>query len=599
MNTVKSGVLLALIDYYQRLEADPSQSVASFGFSREKIHYCVVLEPDGSLSDAGVIDIRETNDKGKSIHRLILVPDGGGRSGTAVKPFFCWDNTGYILGRDNKGKPERAENMFAAFRDFHLEMKKDVGDDSAYRAVCRFLEQWNPPDAESLPGWEEMAGKNLVFQIRGETGYVHQRESVKMAWLQRVGAVEKGDRGFSLVSGEEDELARLHPLIGGVTGANTTGAAIVSFNLNAFTSYGKDQSYNAPVGVRDAFRYTTALNRLLSESTRRVRIGDATVVLWSDRKTDAEEWFAHILDESAEDAATVNRVREFFLAAKQGRLSDTIEDPTAPFYVLGLSPNASRINVRFWLTGTVEQFIKRLEQHQSDLEMIGHPDSDPPLMIRRLIYEAMPEGSASSRERQIAQLAGEFARSVLSGGAYPHALFIGVIRRIRADQTMNHRRAAILKACIVRTARLAKRPKEVPVSLNKDHADSAYHLGRLFAALEKTQEDASPGLNKTIKDGYFGTASATPCLVFPRLIKLHQHHINKVEEKHGRGMRVNREQLIQEICSHLDSFAAHLPLEQQGLFHIGYYHQRQDFFISKKSGAADEAATTEMEATNT
>ncbi len=580
MNEVKSGVLPALIDYYRRLEDDPNQKIAEFGFSREKIHYCIVLEPDGTICDPGLIDIRRQNEKGKPIPALMVVPDGGGRSGTGMKPFFCWDNTGYALGRDNKDKPERAEAMFDAFRELHLRMCDLVGDDDGYAALCRFLERWTPADAEDLPGWEEAAGKNVVFKIRGREGYIHQSDAVKAAWRSTLESADKGERGVSLISGAEDELARLHPLIGGISGANTMGAAIVSFNLDAFESYGREQSYNAPVGVRDAFRYTTALNRLLADSTRRVRIGDATVVFWSDRASEAEDFFAHVIDESAEDKTMADRVSAFLKAARQGRLADAVEDPAAPFYILGLSPNASRVNVRFWLPGTVQQFAERLAKHVADLEMTGARDDDPPLIVRRLIYEAMPEGTAANRERQIAQLAGEFTRAVFTGTAYPQAIFGGIIRRLRADQTMNHRRAAMLKACIVRNARLAGRQKEVPVALNRDHPDPAYQMGRLFAAFEKTQQDALPGLNKTIKDGYFGTASATPSTVFPRLVRLHQHHIDKLDG----GWRVNRERLVQEICSHIDRFPAHLPLEQQGMFHIGYYHQRQDFFTSKKSG---------------
>jgi CRISPR-associated protein Csd1 len=596
MSEIKSGVLPALIDYYQRLEVDPNQAVADFGFSREKIHFCVVLEPNGALSEPGLVDVRGQSEKGKPIPTPMVVPDGGGRSGTGIKPFFCWDNTGYVLGRDNKGKPDRVENMFAAFRDLHLEMGEFVGDDDGYAALCCFLGGWNPADAEKLPGWEDAAGKNVVFKLRGREGYIHQSEAVKRAWRSALTSQAPGDRGISLVTGEDDELARLHPMISGVSGANTTGAAIVSFNLDAFESYDLVQSYNAPVGVRDAFRYTTALNRLLAEPTRRVRIGDATVVFWSDRATEAEDFFAHVIDESAENKETVDRVAAFLSAARQGRLADVVADPAAPFYILGLSPNASRISVRFWLAGAVQQFVERLAQHATDLEMTGARDSDPPLMIRRLIYETMPEGTAANREKQIAQLAGELTRAVLTGTAYPQAIFSGIIRRLRADQTMNHRRAAMLKACIVRNARLAGRKKEAPVSLNRDHPDPAYQIGRLFAALEKTQEDALPGLNKTIKNGYFGTASATPCSVFPRLIRLHQHHIEKLDG----GLRVNRERLIQEICSRIDRFPAHLPLEQQGMFHIGYYHQRQDFFTSKKgSGASGERLDPALEEVTT
>ena len=209
--------------------------------------------------------------------------------------------------------------------------------------------------------------------------------------------------------------------------------------------------------------------------------------------------------------------------------------------------------------------------------MVGARPDDPPLSIRRLIAEAMPKGMTSnSQKKYVAQLAGDIARSVLGGFPYPQAMLNALVRRVRSDATLNHARAAMLKAYLIRNLGM-----EVPVALDKDHPDEAYHLGRLFAVLEKTQEESSEGkLNSTIKDRYFSAVSSTPGGVFPRLLRLHQHHMNKIENP---GRRVNLERLIGEICSRVRGFPAHLPLEKQGLFQIAYYHQRQDFFTSKKT----------------
>jgi len=581
-----SGLLPALIAYYQRLEADPNRGVAEFGFSVEKIHAQVVLVPDGSL--VGFEDVREQGPRGKPVPRNLLVPDGGGRSGTGLKPSFCWDNTGYALGRDTKGNPGRATEMFEAFRDLHLSLRDELADDEGFVALCRFLERWDPAGAESLPNWAELAGLNVVFKVRGRSSYVHQGERVRAAWLRRSGRdVEDGPRTVSpsLVSGDSDEIARLHPSISGVVGANTTGAAIVSFNLNAFESYGKSQSFNAPVGVRDAFRYTTALNRLLADDARRVRIGDATVVFWSDRDEggEGEEMFRQVIDgdlkrdEGAEHAATVARVRGFLEAARQGRLAEGLANPDAPFYILGLSPNASRLNVRYWLAGTVREFAERLAEHAGQLEMTGARPDDPPLIIRRLLLETAREPKDIPP-----QLAGEVARSVLGGLRYPQMLFSAIVRRVRADSRMNHPRAAILKACLIRNF-----GKEVPVALDEDHPDEAYQLGRLFAALEFAQTNALGDLNKSVKDSYFGAAAATPSIVFPRLMKLNHHHLGKLptnsedaraEKKRTKGYF---DRLVGEIYGRIDQFPRHLRLERQGLFYIGYYHQRQAFFTKK------------------
>lgn len=591
MSDIASAPLPALIRYYERLQADPDQTIAEFGFCREKIHFCVILDTDGTL--ASVDDIREKNDRGKPIPHPMAVPDSGGRSGSGLKPFFCWDNTGYALGRDNKGKPDRASSMFTAFRELHLEMQAAVGDDAGYTALCEFVRQWEPIQAESLPNWEELAGMNVVFKLRGREGYVHESEAVKKAWGVRDKKESSGKNngvvsGVSLLNGETEELARLHPLLSGVVGANTMGAAIVSFNANAFESYAKEQSYNAPVGVLEADQYTKALNRLLAENVRRVRIGDATVVFWTDREEakESEAMFGAFFsedvpkDDSAENRNLIDRLSAFLKAAQQGRLGDFVENPEAPFYILGLSPNASRLNVRYWLTGSVADFAERLARHVSDLEMVGVRPGDPPLMIRRLVRETARDAKEISPH-----LAGEVAHAVLGGLPYPQTLMSGVIRRNRIDGSMNHRRAAILKAFLIRNKKW-----EVPVALDKDHPDEAYHLGRLFAALEKTQEDATDGkLNSTIKDRYFGAASATPASIFPRVLKLHQFHLDKIENV---GQRINREKLIGEICGHIREFPLHLQLEKQGLLQIGYYHQRQDFFTKKDT--SDKETTNEQ-----
>lgn len=608
--SVTRALLPALAEYYVRLSENPDQSVADFGFSREKIHFQVVLESDGSFH--ALEDIRETSERGKVIPVPLVVPDGGGRSGTSIKPFFCRDNTGYALGRDDKGKTDRAERKFEAFRALHLEMRDLVEDDPDYVALCHFLEAWNPSEAEKLPNWDSAVGLNVVFRVRGHERFVHQGKQVTDAWRRRVqNEASSGDlaRGISLVSGETEEIARLHPLLSGVRGTNTTGAAIVSFNLDAFESYGKTQSYNSPVGVVDAFRYTTALNRLLADSSRRVMIGDATVLFWAGRDSggEAEELFSMIFGEAvpqegaAESGRMVDRIREFLEAARQGRIADVVDQPDVPFYIVGLSPNASRIYIRFWLPGTVGQFAERLARHTAELEVEGAREDVPPVMIRGILDETVPpKNGRADRDRISPHLAGAVACSILLGLEYPAALLGAVVRRIRVEgfvtrdrnasgfradwRTAEYRRAAILKAYLIRNCK-----KEVPVGLDKDHPDEAYHMGRLFAALEKTQEDATEGkLNRTIKDSYFGAASATPAGIFPRLLRLYQHHIDKIE---NRGWRINREKLIGEICGHINRFPLHQALEDQALFYLAYYHQRQELFTSKKKD--EEEATDE------
>jgi CRISPR-associated protein Csd1 len=583
VNRVASSPLAALVDYYHRLEKDPNQEVAKFGYSRQKISFVVVIDLDGSLH--AIQDARRESG-GKQVPDSMLVPGQSKPSGQGINPCFLWDNGRYMLGcRPDDDDPARTTACFAAFRDMHLGREDEVGDQS-FSAVCRFLQRWDPQNAADQPLLLEVGRGFGVFRIRSDDRYVHTRPRVMEYWNKQILAPSIAGEvtGTSLVTGSAEPIARLHePKIKGVVGAQSSGAVLVGFNDSAYESYGKSQSYNAPIGVRDAFRYTTALNHLLADGARRVRIGDATVVFWTDREEakGAEEVFAALFGESTaaveagESGRTVDRLRAFLAAARQGHLADQVSDPEAPFYVLGLSPNASRVNVRFWLAGTVAQFVERLSRHEQDLDMTGARPGGPPLMIRRLLLETARE------PKDIApQLVGEVARAVLGGSAYPQALFGAVVRRVRADAEMNHARAAILKAFLVRN-----RKSEVAMALDKDSPDQAYQLGRLFAALEKTQEDAGGReLNRTIKDRYFGAASATPASIFPMLLRLHQHHMNKIENT---GLRVNREKLMSEICGRISRFPLHLPLEQQGLFYIAYYHQRQDFFTRKADGGKE------------
>ena len=372
-----------------------------------------------------------------------------------------------------------------------------------------FLDAWKPERAESLPNWEEAAGLNIVFKLRAREGYIHQSDPVRGLAAFDYSARPQGKARSRHFLGQRpgEELARLHPQIKGVVGANTTGAAIVSFNLDAFESYGKSQSFNAPVGTGDAFRYTTALNRLLADDARRVRIGDATVVFWSDRPEggEAEAIFRQIFGddtprtEEAEHHPTVARVKNFLDAARQGQLHDKIPNPDAPFYVLGLSPNASRLNVRYWLVGTVRDFAQRLDAHTERLEMTGAKPNDPPLVIRRLLLEtARGEGHRSPTGRR-----GREGRARWI--PLPASIVQCVLRAIRIEADVNHVKAAILKAYLIRSGATT-----METSINKMHPEPAYHCGPLLALLEFVQEQALPTVKAGVVRRHMAAAMATP-----------------------------------------------------------------------------------------
>jgi CRISPR-associated protein Csd1 len=580
MSQPDSGLLPALVGYYQRLENEPNGGVAEYGFSVEKIHFQIVLETDGSLSSFD--DIRLRNDKGKPIPNPLRVPDGGGRSGTGLKPFFGWDNTGYVLGRDSKGNPKRADEMFAAFRALHQTFLPELASDEGFVALCRFLDGWKPERAESLPNWEEAAGLNVVFKLRAREGYIHQGDAVREAWLRSIAQQDPKEKpvlGISLMNGEEEELARLHPQIKGVAGANTMGAAIVSFNLDAFESYGKSQSFNSPVGTRDAFRYTTALNRLLADDARRVRIGDATVVFWSDRPEggEAEVAFRAMFgddfprSEQAEHGATVDRVQGFLNALREGNLHKQFRDPDVPFYILGLSPNASRLNVRYWLVGTVGQFAKRLDEHVERLEMTGAEPGDPPLVIRRLLLETVREA------KDIApQLAGEVARAVLEGLPYPRALFDSVLRRVRIKPDVNYVKAAIFKAYLIQSGATT-----MDSSINKQHPEPAYHCGRMLSLLEFAQGQALPSVKTGVVQRNMAVAMATPGITLGRLMRASEvGHIPKLADDLALFVRDE----MQDICVKMgDRIPATLDAVRQGVFALGFYQEQCELDKTKEA----------------
>ncbi|MEZ6146883.1 MAG: type I-C CRISPR-associated protein Cas8c/Csd1 [Planctomycetaceae bacterium] len=384
-------------------------------------------------------------------------------------------------------------------------------------------------------------------------------------------------------------LARLHePKIKGVWGGQSSGASIVSFNLDAFESYGKSQSMNAPVGEQAAFQYCTALNRLLADPGRRIQIGDATTVFWTEQPTDAETLLPWVFDPSrdAEDEAQQKRVHAVLTRIAQGQYPHDIGEPDTPFYVLGLSPNAARISVRFWWKSSLGDLIVNLHQHFADLAL-ARSDHDPEFpSVWRLLRETVRESKDLPP-----LLSGAVMRAILTGSPYPNLLFASLIRRIRTDRQVRYLRASMIKAHLNRNARVGLDPlqKEIGMSLEPERSEASYHMGRLFAELEKTQEDAQPGINDTIKDRYFGSASATPASVFPRLIKLSQHHLGKLDK----GSRTYHEKRIQGIVDALNEFPSHLSLRDQGLFAIGYYHQRQDIF-TKKAPSSD-TATQEQE----
>ncbi|MTH96123.1 type I-C CRISPR-associated protein Cas8c/Csd1 [Roseibium sp. RKSG952] len=583
------SILPALVRAYDRLPDAPP-----FGFSMEKIGFCISLNADGSV--AHVIDLRDKTGR-KPQPRQMLVPASVKRA-SGIAPNTFWDKTSYVLGV-TAGDGKRTADEHAAFVSHHLHLLEGV-EDVGVKALAAFLKHWTP-DHFQAPDWcEDLKDLNAIFAFeedRRNSVFLHDR-TVSKDLLSKFQQAGQGEARVCLVTGEHGATARLHRSIKGVWGAQSSGASLVSFNLDAFTSYGHEQGDNAPVSERAAFAYTTVLNRYLEkDSGHRIQIGDASTVFWADASSleaaeTAEAIFASFW-ESAEDgdpgeqspkaeevkAAEQTRtksVRALLERIRQGKRLcelDTELDEDVRFFVLGLAPNAARLSVRFYYENTFGNLTRNYQRFLSDMDIAPPPrDGYPPL------WQYLNETAVLRKRDNVApNLAGEWMRAILSGTRYPQTLLSAVLMRFRADGDVNALRVGILKAVLIRNFKM-----EVPMALNPDYPDRGYQLGRLFAAYEQVQIAAlGSKVNATIKDKFYGSASAQPRKVFALLDSGSVNHLSKIG-KQSPGRKVNLEKLISQIMDQMapdqDPFPAYLAAEEQALFSLGYYHQRSEFF---------------------
>lgn len=574
-------ILNALYDYYLRKSVDPDAHMAPPGFEWKEIPFIIEIDADGKP-----IQIEDTRDgEGKKKRaRSYLVPQGNKKTSGVVANIF-WDNSEYVLGCDARNKPQRVAEQHKAYIDRIETLPDVVLKDPGVNALRLFLQRADKNDLVTFPVWNEIkeTNPNITFRLRGDLELICQRPVVVESLKQSVH--KESGTNICLVTGEYDEVERLHTSIKGVWGAQTAGANIVSFNLDAFNSYGKAQGANAPVGKCAAFGYTTALNHLLrKDSPQRLQVGDSSTVFWADRPTELEAQIVDIFGEPTKDDPDRNTraVTSLYRSIDQGLLER--DEGKANFFVLGLAPNAARIAVRFWQRATVANSAVRIRQHFNDLEIERAPHEPAFLPLFRLLVSIAAQGKADNIPPN---LGGEIMRSILGGLPYPVTLLAAAIRRIQAEHDVSYPRAALIKACINRSTRYVypDLKEELKMSLDEANANTGYRLGRLFAVLEKIQEEANPGINATIRDRYYGAASSTPVTVFSTLLKLKNHHISKLE---SRGRAVILEKRIGEIVDGLEDFPAQLSLVDQGRFAIGYYHQRQIFF--KKANTPTEDA---------
>lgn len=583
-------ILQALTAYYEQLVRQGKLSAPGWDDSF-KVSYELRLNDAGQL--LRVVPLLTEKTVGKKTvlaPRAMRVPAHEKRSSGIAANFLC-DNSTYLLGADEKGKPERSADCFKACAKLHHTILDGV-DSPAARALLAYFDSWDPTQASTHPllaeQWKEITGNaNLIFGYEAADhshSFVNDDPAIQNAWQTHYNdRSADSDMGQCLITGKYAPIERTHPNISGVPGAQSSGAALVSFNAPAFCSYGHEQGDNAPVSKYAAFAYTTALNRLLADRSHCKHVGDTTILCWAENAEpvyqDAMSMFLFGADEAA--GIQESDVQAALKRLSAGQTVPFLEKELSPdqhFYLLGLAPNAARLSVRFFLRDTFGSFAQNLQKHAEEMEI----DCSEKEKFRTLPIWAVVNETTRTVPGQPAkpspQLAGDLLRAVLTGGRYPATLLNGVTLRIRAEQTVTRGRAAVIKAYYLRNYPTELNKEVYTVSLNET-TNVPYLLGRLFSVLEAVQKAANPGINTTIKDRYFNAACATPGMAFPTLLRLSQKHLRKLND----GLATHYDKQITELMAQLpeSGFPARLSLPDQGKFTIGYYHQTQKRYVKK------------------
>ena len=576
-------ILQALVSYYETLAA--RGELPQPGWAPVKVSYVLNLDDQGDITT--VVCIKEEVTRGKKkalVPQIIQLPAPVKRTAGVTANFLC-DNSSYILGADKKGKPKRSLECFQACKTLHETLLVSV-EEPASRALLSFFDHWQPEKLTEHPAFAHqdmedlLASANLIFRYRGR--YLHEIPAIRQAWQDYYNNSQDSQQFPCLVTGKLAPVAQLHPSIKGIYGAQSSGASLVSFNAPAFCSYDREQGLNAPTSQYAAFAYGAALNYLIA--TQNTRVGDVTLLFWAES---GEEAYADALkrfgfgggdEDDQYKEEDLKGLMESLAEGADVEWDGTRIDPNMTFYILGISPNAARLSVRFFLRNSFGQFIRSVKAHYDRLEIV-RPSFDPfdNIPVWRMLKETV---NPNSREKKpAADMAGDTLRAILTNTPYPATLLNSVTLRIRADREMNRTRAAILKAYYLKNRNPFVPEEVLTVSLNRDSNHEAYVLGRLFSVLEAIQSDANPGINATIRDKYFSSASATPGVVFPTLVNLAQKHLRKLDE----GKKIFYDKQLTELMSKLgETYPNRMNLPQQGAFQLGYYHQTQYRFTKKE-----------------
>lgn len=597
-------ILQALTKYYEILENDLNSDIARQGYCKNQVAYAVILKNSGELID--VVSLKKEISQGKSkkiVQREEIVPEKEKKT-SGIKSNFTCENLEYALGiyidnpketeeKNNKNRKKALEKN-KAFVELHNKVLEDV-ETMEVKSFLKFINEWNPDEYSKYDFLSEeivndIGKSDIVFKFEGGK-YLHQYQEVKQAWMKYYNRNESSgqEKLPCLITGELSEYEQTHPKFTGFRGAQSAGAMLVSFNGPAYESYGNrsDQGRNSPVSKSAAFKYGTALKTLLDDRKHSVYIGDSTVVYWAEESNKKYQDVVSLFFDTDEleepqdntNSDSVEYVKSVFEKISKGeQIVDIDKDFENPkFYILGLAPNAARLSVRFFLQDDFDVFVKNISKHYQDLSIErSFKNQKKYIPLWKILLQTVSPKSNDKASSPL--LSGAVMRSILKGTAYPEALYNQIMLRVKSEagDDINYEKAAIIKAILIRKN---YNSEVLKMSINKETNNVSYLLGRLFAVLEKVQQDANG--STTIKQRYFSSASATPASVFPVLLRLTQHHINKAE--YGKFS----EDLIMEILEKVDIESNPIPknlnLEEQGVFVLGYYHQRNDNFRKKET----------------
>lgn len=588
-------ILKDLSDYYDAL-AEQGE-ITPIGWSVARVSYGLCLDEEGNLVNIHSLK-RIPKDGKKELPVEIKVPEQIKKTSGVASNFMC-ENSAYLLGIGGEKKKERVRQCFEAAKRLHHSLLDKYCDDQDARAVLSFFDQWDPGTAEEneilMDYLEEFRKGAVLIFIAPDGTWAHEKEIFRKAWndYQKISAEGSKSLGRCLVTGEIAPIARLHPNIKGIMGAQSSGASLVSFNAAAFESYGHEQAddtgqgMNSPVSELTAFKYTTALNYLAGDKNHNRRLSDMTLLYWTeDANSDYQDIFDSIMFGEG-DEISLERLNEIAEKLRNGEAvpyEKSLLKGNQKFFVLGITPNAARLAISFYEVNRFGDMLDNIVSHFDDLDIVKPVYAqEQKNTIWHLLYETA--NKKSKDKKTPAPIISALLHAILSGTKYPEGLYGNVMLRVRAEHDVNWRKAAIIKAYLLRLSRIDKyciqMPKEVlGVVLNKESDYVPYVLGREFAVLERIQQTANPDINTTIKDRYFTSASTTPAPIFSILIKLTQHHMKKLSRDKD---RIYFDKLLTELESRFhEPIPTRLNLQDQGIFYLGYYHQRQDFFTKKE-----------------